>query len=422
MDHLNFFMPFQSLPQKHEDQLTRAYLVVLKLVPIALSVFVDLVRSKPMPDGNEIPPITEMTMDEVVWQTQVTRISQTKGRLVSIAITDADRPQPPVNVKDSDRGARYDGVLSFKPDWIFVLENKPHDAYGDDANRQMHPNLGANSEVVVEPVGIKLSWREIIERLVALLQRQLVQGAEWAIVDDFLGFVDECFPHLNPFTTLDICKDNEHLLGKRCRNIMEQMKLGDVSDHKGWKPGIKLNSGAMREVSLYPEDCEIKEWRITLGMSPGDTVTQARKFFGSVKETEFLSLVDRGWTIAPNLHFAFMSTNLVWASRAMPLGDYITFWLNSFDLIRRETRDERGFRDLFQSLCEKGLISEDNISELESKFTNTNRNHVNICPGLNLSYCWPRNDACELDKKGKLVDDVKSRVLEALATWNQTLV
>jgi hypothetical protein len=34
-DPLNFFEPYESLPPTHENQLTRAFLIVLRLVPIA---------------------------------------------------------------------------------------------------------------------------------------------------------------------------------------------------------------------------------------------------------------------------------------------------------------------------------------------------------------------------------------------------
>lgn len=43
MDRLNYFEPY-SAPPNHENQLTRAYLVVLRLVPFALSDFLSLVR------------------------------------------------------------------------------------------------------------------------------------------------------------------------------------------------------------------------------------------------------------------------------------------------------------------------------------------------------------------------------------------
>ena len=42
-DPLNFFEPYESLPPTHENQLTRGFLVVLRLVPIAHAVWLRMV-------------------------------------------------------------------------------------------------------------------------------------------------------------------------------------------------------------------------------------------------------------------------------------------------------------------------------------------------------------------------------------------
>ena len=44
MSHMNYFEPFQSKSIKHEDQLTRAFLVVLRYSPSAILMFYDRVQ------------------------------------------------------------------------------------------------------------------------------------------------------------------------------------------------------------------------------------------------------------------------------------------------------------------------------------------------------------------------------------------
>jgi len=46
MDRLNYFAPYESKLASHEDQLTRAFLVVLRYVPLAQAVFLELIRER----------------------------------------------------------------------------------------------------------------------------------------------------------------------------------------------------------------------------------------------------------------------------------------------------------------------------------------------------------------------------------------
>ena len=50
-DPLNFFEPFESLPPTHENQLTRGFLVVLRLVAIAHAVWPRMVSDAREGDG-----------------------------------------------------------------------------------------------------------------------------------------------------------------------------------------------------------------------------------------------------------------------------------------------------------------------------------------------------------------------------------
>ena len=140
MERLNYFNPYQRKSAWHEDQLTRAFLVVVRMVPLALSVLLDLIREQQIARGSELklPSTTELLANEVEIQTQKNAVPQTTGRLVSVMMTD-ETWIPEGDVVASDRGARYDGILSFDPLWIIVIENKPlsHNIWEE----QVHPNL-----------------------------------------------------------------------------------------------------------------------------------------------------------------------------------------------------------------------------------------------------------------------------------------
>jgi len=71
-----------------------------------------------------------------LFQTQVGRIGCDAKRLLSILLTDTCFDQH-VTVARSERGARYDGVIAYPPDWVFIIENKPR--HNDVWKEQLSP-------------------------------------------------------------------------------------------------------------------------------------------------------------------------------------------------------------------------------------------------------------------------------------------
>ena len=59
-DPLNFFEPYESLPPTHENQPTRAFLVVLKLVPIAHAVWLRMVSDADEGGAKPLPPLERL--------------------------------------------------------------------------------------------------------------------------------------------------------------------------------------------------------------------------------------------------------------------------------------------------------------------------------------------------------------------------
>jgi hypothetical protein len=127
LERLNCFNPFQSKCPWHEDQLTRAVIVAVRMVPLALSVFLDLIRDKHEIQGSasKLPSMTDLPTNDFKLYTQKSSVPQSTGRLVSALMTD-ESWTPENAIRNSDQGARYDGVLCFDPAWIIVIENKPY--------------------------------------------------------------------------------------------------------------------------------------------------------------------------------------------------------------------------------------------------------------------------------------------------------
>jgi hypothetical protein len=348
-------------------------------------------------------------------ETQVGSVSAVAGRLVSVVMSD-ERWLPERQVQPSTRTARYDGVIRYEPDWVIVIENKPWSASINPV--QADPNVGT-FEGTVDPLGIGLVWRELVSAMSSLVERQLISGAERLMTEDFLEFVDEHFGYLNPYSTLQVCKDNPYLLQKRCKAIMESIAPGRVYHKRGYEDYFELPTGAARQVYLFPQVVEEGEWSLSLTIWPADTVTQARDFFHGLDETAFFGLQRNGWQLKPNLHFAFIQRHIHWAETRLEIGEYIRYWRELQNTIRQYRREE--FGALFDGLRRDGLISDHDLGVLRQQFIDTNKPSINVCPGVQVHHEWDRSEAMRLDGPAQLRRDVLRLVEAALAAWHQRL-
>ncbi len=415
MNHLNYFEPYKGKEPHHEDQLTRAFLVILRMIPLVQTTFIDLIRSYQILNSHYrvLPTLTEPQMKRDKIQTQVTSINDSQGYLVSLLMTN-ENWTPENKIENVDRGARYDGVIYFDsdPKWILVIENKP---WSENVwEEQLKPSIAEDSEIeiVEDPVGI--DWKEVIERLSALLQKQLVHGAEALLIEDFLTFVDMHFGYLNPFSEFSICKDDPYLINRRCVRILES--IGEVQDQY-----IDLGSNDLpaRRIYLSIKTEPDNKWCIELKIYPGDIMPQARALYKSLDTDALLKLTKNGWDIDPNLHFSHIQKHLYWAT-PLDLADYINFWKQHPQMIRQIKRDSSDFRDFFQQLLLLKLIGQKDVSGLEKCFNN--KNQLRTFPGLSCIYRWHQEEALRLDdSKGTFIGEVRKRIKILLDTWGQEL-
>lgn len=419
MSHLNYFEPYQSKTSSHEDQLTRAYLVVLRYSSSAFLMFYDYVRRIVLETANEkkisledIPAISALTLNKALFQTQVRSLKDVieSGLLISILVTD-EKITMRNEVAGREREACYDGVISIG-DTTLVIENKPrsHNVWEE----QLSPNIKDIKGLTVLKVAAVLEWKQIITGLNELNKMESIGGAEELLIDDFLQFVDRNFTYLNPFTSFSICKD-EDALRKRCVSIMEELYPGKIEHHRGWKDSIRLEERSIKEIALSPNINKDGDWEILLEMYPGDTMNQAREFHRTVDVKRLLKLRESGWEVAPHMHFSFRASNLVWSNVGISLEEYLAYWKKESATLNQVKRAD--FQKLFGKYEKLQLILKEDKDKLEKEFLGTKRQTVNICPGVKMKYKWSKLKATAFDDKKLFVNEVKSHIDSGLGTW-----
>lgn len=416
MKRLNVFRHFESKKEHHEDALTRAFLIVLRAVPEAHRSFLQLVASSPhAPSG--LPHLNGC--DGVDFATQTSRVEQNAERLLSVLLTDEHLDRS-VSVSPAERGARYDGVIAYPPGWVFVIENKPSSKHVWDG--QLSPSIDSCATIThIEQTPVVLRWRDLISAIRGVTKGQL-QHAERIVVDDFLSYVHENFPFLNPFATLGECRDNLGLLELRCAALLDSFAPGCIQRHIGWHEGVLLLDGpACRMAALYPFEVN-GSWELRLALHPGDTVNQARALYKSLNVKRLKALPNDRWRVEPNLHFAFMQGNECWADKTVPVDPYIQWWLVHPDQIRQHSIRDAAFTHLLNTWRGASLVNDDDLAAIESKFMRSKRSTINVCPGLTLYKGWAHNEAVDIDTTDALQKEVMDALKAGLECWDQPMI
>ncbi len=416
MNHLNIFNPYKNKANYHEDELTRSFLILFKNIPLVQAAFIEMVREEMLSQKCEwvIPTLFNPSSLVETVETQITEKHELfqlamGRRLVSIVISD-DKLYKQTQVENSDRSARYDGVILYQPSWILVIENKP--LVENIWLGQLNPNVSDEIEIEKNPVA--LSWRSIINALSSLIEKNIVQGLDYVLIDNFLEYVDNEYPQLNPYTQFSICKNNAYLLEKRCNSIMDSAEIGDVAYHRGWKNYISVNYDAVKQIALSPE-MSGEAWSIIFEMYPGDTMSQARSLYNKLQRKKLDELMEKGWRFEPNLHFSFRAQNLVWTNVRLGIKDYIAYWVSNIDSLGQIGRTE--FEGYFKDMERLGMLSNEDWVNIKNKIITTKMQKINVCPGIHISFSWKQKQAIGLDKGNNFVKILQDKIHEIESLW-----
>lgn len=421
MNRLNVFNPYQSKEGYHEDQLTRAYLILLKHSFHVFSYFIDYCRRElPVIDQSIFDSqkegfdfsFSELFRNGLEIETQKSNPHIDSSFLLSVLISD-ERLEYIDFTTSSQRNARYDGLIGFGDYLTIIIENKPKstNVWMDQTNPS---KTGLSPETKIYPKPISLKWRDIISDLNSINELQLISKSELFLIEDFLDYINENFPLLNPYEKLHLCKGNKHLIKKRIELILKEIVLDEssVSYHKDWGLNIQVPYGELKKIGLLITE---KSGQIIFELSFyfGNTQSQAKAFFQrnpNIPEQE-----NNGWWFMNNFHLSFQASNLVTLNSSIHYSDYIDFWLNSPDLIHQ--RKKADLNQFLTTLQQKNIliIDEKKVGELYSKIFNTNRNNINICPGFAAIFEISYEEASELDRGNLFESFIKEKIKEGLS-------
>ena len=392
--HINVFEPYERKGAHYEDALTRAFLLVLRGVPVAHAAWLHLVdQAHRKNEGAGISLLHELPAPEVHMQTAT--VPDTL-RVVSVVQTDAhvhvDR-----DVRSSDRRQVLDGVVGYG-DLVIVIENKPW--HGDIWVKQLDVNIpeGATHDARVACV----VWSDVVSAWGRLLASNHLNRAEALLVGDFLDYVEHHFPGLRSYSRVGSCGGDSERLHRRCEALLKQIAGVDVVQYqRGWGWHIDLEPGqCARKIGLIPEP-ESNPPRLVVEIDPADTMGQARMTYREVPLAAVDELLrEPRWDGWPNFHLMFMSTSFFRPGHRQGVQDYWAKWAGRPELIRQWRREE--FDAAFAALIELDMVGADRRAQFDACTKDTKRESICFAPGVTFQWQLPLDEAARLDDRDQL--------------------
>jgi hypothetical protein len=404
MDHrLNFFVPYERSPASHENQLTRALLVVLRYSPMAHQAWLGLISRNELHLQN-LPKAEFATQrGRVLSDTDVSDGEAVQGISVWLAPDAA-----PVNtpIESSDRQQVLDGVVTYGNELVVVIENKI--SWGRVTDQPHRINLHG-SAVKFDKSPISVRWQDLLDAFSDLVDRDdLVPLAERLLISDFFDLVEDYFPSIGPYSTLVRCGNQRFRLERRLDAI--QGEVAGTNDGKalGWR-----NIAGTPKIFMAWLGLSDDQTAICLQMYPADTLGQARAFYVDPASVHsVLALRAEGWTVAPSFHWGFTAAGYAWSNTPLSVDRYCEYWLKGIGTTREVNRLEW---EAYWAKLESDHIVEAAAKEaFDAAFTRSQRQKASPRPGLRCEYQWPLANARNLDDHGKFVDAVRARLNQML--------
>jgi hypothetical protein len=417
--HLNYFRSYSSLVGRHEDRLTRAALVLMRLVPLAHAEFLHLTDPQAsLATSPQAEFDTQTTRLHPSYEAEIEREGEAGGSqplaVQSVFLSPDYRPVD-FDVDASDRTPRYDGVIRYGDQLVVVIESKLDE--GADPWQASQINLGdLGSHYDLRGRGRAITWHGLFERWQQLDENDLLAHAERRLLGDFFDFVEEDgHAGLLPFKTLGRAGGNARRVDRRLRSLLEEASNLDAQ----WQDHWCIHPDAWRSVERVA--LERDGDRLRIAMWPGYRAKEARALYEVPERLERLVSLETGphdvhWWVCPHIDLVAWPrgagyVHLTGSEEAF-LSTYIAFWSRNTDLLH-----ERAGADipaLFDRLVNEGLAAEEDRMLVNAAFVEPRRSKVNVRPALGVYASWDWETAVRMDEGGQLVRAVIGVVNTAL--------
>jgi hypothetical protein len=309
-----------------------------------------------------------------------------------------------------------DAIIDYGGALVVVVENKV--AESDDYQARHLDLAGACVRIGEKQARVEVVWRQVIESLVSLQEKRLVNGAEAVLLEDFLTYVEDYFPSLGPLRTLALCRRNYGRMERRLRQLLAETAEANAV-WSSYRPMVRLRSDLVAHAYLGVDD-DVK--LVELSAFPADTLGQARILYERPDVVDALAALDDRpeWSVTPNFHFGFTQRNYCWTRGEIGTDEYLRLWRERVPAgegaVGRDSWDS-----YWRELVELGVADPRDRAEFDRHFTETDRASASPRPGLWIRRRWPVADAEALDQARALTGEIREALGELLAVCDASI-
>ncbi|HEX5308201.1 MAG TPA: hypothetical protein VFW38_03885 [Solirubrobacteraceae bacterium] len=420
--HLNVFEPYRELGRSHEDQLTRAAMIVLRLVPLAREALLQAIGE---PSQSRLPDcVIDMQATNLVDPSEESAAGGEveRQRLVSVFLTpDTEPVDISPEITEIDRGQRFDGVLRFDPELVVVLESKVCRRWARrDGKRVAELNLGGthfeHSRTCV------LHWHDLLEAWWRLVELGVLAPAEQAIVGDVLAYAHQDFGQLLPYGTLRRVGADPVRRKWRLRSLLAEA-TGIVPERAGLVH-IRLDT-ALGAVTLQRAALEADEEQLTLHIWPGELKAQAEQLYAGGRAERLCELIgaDGGtWEVKPQPLLGFRNAPVrtrVYLTCDLDPGEYARRWQGA-DWKRVGAHHRNHVRDqLWPWLLDRHYAAPGDEERIEPFLRALGRRFAHLRPSMHVARTWDWAQAQQLDDEGLLAGEIHDALDRVLALLDE---
>lgn len=377
-DPLNFFSPYERLVAGHENQLTRALLLVLRMSPLAHVEWLRLVD--PRRSLGSLGTAQFATQRRAI---RTTRKDVEDAELVSVFLAPELPAAGAAEVVESDRGQVLDAVVDYG-ELVVVIENKVFEA--DDLQaRRLNLGNGGGQLVDDHDVAIVL-WRDLLTSKTT--SQTSARFAAWR------------------------CAAGSHRASSAgCATYSARQAVATRKQpvRASNRDACRRGRGARR----IPQGRVSRRHRT--GSLPGGHAQPGAAVLSATGSDRWrapaLAQSD-GWHVGPNFHFGHIQRGFCWTKSDLSITEYLGLWQHEINDAGAIPRDE--WDVYWEWLITHQIARTSDRMEFDRHFTSSSRKSATPRPGISLIRRWPLQEAEASDSRGTFVAEVRAALDTAL--------